>query len=411
MKLESPCGPSEFFLFYWILYSCNTLFIFSPLIFTLFVSLIKDEGVWDDEDDDDEEEEKEGSVVRKLESCTKDFWISFYMTVQEKLYVLKNHPSILVITAIFLAALLFAGIFVVLKFADEQEKASRDEAQDLAFETGNWFSDTLDNALLPLFTLSQFVQQLEMFHTLPEEVGAAFGSGSLPLRPPIENGDYTHRNITGSSCADPEKIARFEEVASSIKRDAKMQGVLVNLQVAPAAVICYVYPLNNTEDFEHPIYLDNTNALGHDLLTDPERTFIAEETVPSDEVVIAGPLTLRQCPDCGAQVKTAFIARLAINALTDDQIITVKGVEYKKWGFAVALINWAELVDRSDINERFSMRGMQYQLTRTDRTYNDETKQVEVKVRIVGSSETMGDIIHVIPIHFHSHTPCGLVAK
>ena len=256
-----------------------------------------------------------------------------------------------------------------------------------SLQTSAHFSHCLSRSLPPshahgrLAAPPEQVQNLDMFRTLPEEVGAAFQNGSYPFLPRNDAMEWTHRNITGTSCSDPERVARFEEIASSIKRDAKMEGVLVNLQVAPAAVVCYAYPLNNTEDFDPPVFMDSTKIPGHDLLTDPQRSFIAEVTVPRDEIVIAGPLTLRQ--GGSETVKTGFIARLPINALTEDQVITVKGIDYKKWGFAVAIINWKELVDRSDINERFAVRGMQYQLTRTDRKTNEETGQVEIKASVV----------------------------
>ena len=301
------------------------------------------------------------------------------------------------------------GLYFVLKLANEEEQTKKGDAIALAIQTGNWFSDTLDNALLPLFTLSQFVQQLEMFHTLPEEVGAAFGSGSMPFLPPNKDGEFTHRNITGTSCTDPEKIARFEQIAAGIKRDAKMQGVLVNLQVAPLAMVCYAYPIVNTEDFEPPKLLNSTQIIGLDNLSDPSRVSAAEETIAtSDEVVIAGPLSLRQCPDCDATVKTAFIAWLTIDALTDDQIIKAKGSYHKKWGFATAIINWAELVDRSDINGLFADKGVHYQLTRTDRTYNQETNQIDVKVSILRSAESNANRIKLFRFLFHSRSLRGL---
>lgn len=81
-------------------------------------------------------------------------------------------------------------------------------------------------------------------------------------------------------------------MAARIKASAGMQGVLVNLQLAPAAVVCLVHPINNTPDFEDGIYINNLTALGHNLLHDPARRLIAQATAPSLGVVIAGPLTL-----------------------------------------------------------------------------------------------------------------------
>lgn len=307
-------------------------------------------------------------------------FITIRVKLHEKILILENHPWILMVSALTFGGLLAVGLFGVVQLAREQEKANIDVANDLAIETGAWFASALDRALLPLFTLSQLVQQLDMFATLPEQVGVAFQPGSIPFLPPNEDGDYTHRNVTGSVCGDPAKVAKFAELASTIKKDAKMEGILVNLQVAPMATVCYLHPINNTEDFEPPVFMDNTGAIGHDLLTDPQRKFIARVTVPSDDVVIAGPLTLRQCSDCDPTVQTAFIARMAIDALSDKQLIHIDGMDYKKWGFAIALINFAELVNRGEIDEQFTLRGLRYQLTRTDRIYNSETKEFDVKV-------------------------------
>ncbi len=290
-------------------------------------------------------------------------------------------------TILIFGGLASIGLYGVQKLAEEQENTSRQDAYDLALDTGAWFSHALDSTLLPLFTLSQFVQQLNMFANLPERIGPAFQPGSLPFLPPNQDGEYTHRNATGSVCKDPEMVANFAEIASIIKKDANMEGVLVNLQVAPMGTVCLIYPLNNTEDFQPPKYFDNSNSIGHDLITDPTRKFIARETVLTDDVVIAGPLSLRQCPNCDVTVKTVLYVRMAVDAFSDNHIITIDGVDYKKWGFVIALINWAELVRRSDISERFAMRGLRYQLTRTDRNYNVTTHKFDVTVRIEISSK------------------------
>ena len=43
-----------------------------------------------------------------------------------------------------------------------------------------WFSGELDKSLAPLFTLSQFVQELPIFWELPFKVGARGSSGAAP---------------------------------------------------------------------------------------------------------------------------------------------------------------------------------------------------------------------------------------
>eukprot|EP00521_Asterionellopsis_glacialis_P009450 CAMPEP_0195287930 /NCGR_PEP_ID=MMETSP0707-20130614/4791_1 /TAXON_ID=33640 /ORGANISM="Asterionellopsis glacialis, Strain CCMP134" /LENGTH=812 /DNA_ID=CAMNT_0040347735 /DNA_START=80 /DNA_END=2518 /DNA_ORIENTATION=- len=342
----------------------------------------KQEDIWDDEGGDEDVEEQ-----ITFKQVVVGLWETVKMSTMEKLYVIHTHPMILVVTLIAFAILCTAGVLTVLDLARREEEARKDEASDIAIETGNWFSDRLDQAILPLFTLAQFIQQLDIFQDMPERIGVAHANGSLPFLPPKPNKTYTHRNATNSVCQDPNITARFNEIAANIKRDAGMERVLVNLQLAPQAVVCMLYPMVNSEDFDPPMVLNNTAAQGHDLLTDPDRVFIAEATVPSTDVVTAGPLTLKQCANCKATVRQAFIARLSINALTDNQVITVGDIPYKKWGFAVALINWGELIERSDVYERFKVKDMEFKLTRTDIKFDPDTGTEIEKVVTLAESE------------------------
>lgn len=305
-------------------------------------------------------------------------WDQIRTWIFEKTNVMKAHPSILGWAGLTFAVLCTIGILVVLQLSGQGEDARRDEAQDLAVETGNWFSASLDRAILPLFSMAQFVQQLDILKGLPQRIGAAGQPGSLPFVFPKEvNGSLTHRNTTGV-CDDPNVYDRFAEIAANIKRESDMHDVLVSLQIAPSAVVCLVYPINNTEDFESPIFMDNTGAIGHDLLSDPKRKFVAEVTVPATSVVIAGPLPLRQCQSCAPSVEQAFIARLPIDDPNNE--IVVNGETYNKYGFAVALINWQALIDRSDIHNRFELKGVEFRLTRTDKNRDPDTGEITDKV-------------------------------
>lgn len=113
--------------------------------------------MWDDSDE--EKEDANPSASERVSSCLHDFWISFEMTALEKFYVVRNHPGILVCFVVVFVVLLAAGLSVVISMANDKEQESRDEVYDLAVETGRWFSDALDRALLPLFTFSQFVSK------------------------------------------------------------------------------------------------------------------------------------------------------------------------------------------------------------------------------------------------------------
>jgi hypothetical protein len=228
--------------------------------------------------------------------------------------------------------------------------------------------------------LAQFVPEVDAFRSLDDKIGAANEPGALPFLPPRDQeGPVTHIHITGV-CDDTDLVDRFTNITSSIKHraDMEMEGVLVNLQLAPQAVVCLLHPLVNTEDFPEGIVMDNTGALGHNLLTDPARMFIAEATIPVDDIVIAGPLALRQCSDCHPTVKQAFIVRLAIEMPGSE--IVVNDVAYEKWGFAVALINWNALIERSDIFERFADQNKEFQLSRTDIIVDQETLEETTRV-------------------------------
>jgi hypothetical protein len=293
----------------------------------------------------------------------------------------KAHPQNLLL-AVFLFAVLFsAGVSLATNFRAGQYDEIREDALGFAEETGLFFSKNLDHAILPLFSLAQFATELEIFQTLPRLIGMPHANGSLPF---VAGDPPTHRNVTGV-CDDPTLVERFDSIAGTIKKNADMAGVLVNLQLVPDAVVCLSHPMNNTEDFPPGIFMDNSGSIGHDLLTDPARKFIAEATVPSDRVVIAGPLPLRQCQGCDPTVEKAFIARLPISSETN--VITVNGVDHKKWGFAVALINWNELVKRSGVYEIFAEEDLEFQLTRTDRNYDDDKDIFSEDV-----SKTLGDI-------------------
>jgi hypothetical protein len=271
--------------------------------------------------------------------------------------------------AVFLVLFLGAcGIIIAAHNSMTQELEN--EALEMAKETGMFFSKQLDQAILPLFSMAQFVSELDIFSSLTDRVGQVGDPWALPLLPPKEPGQVpTHRNVTGV-CDEEGLVNRFNEIAATIKRNSGMEGVLVNLQLAPDAVVCLAYPLINTEDFEDGVAMDNRWAIGHDLQNDPGRKFIAEATIPSDNIVIQGPLTLKQCQDCDPTVERSFIVRLPI--AMPDQIFRLDGKIYNKWGFAVAIINWKALIKRCGVFEAFEERGWEFQLTRTDRNYDSD---------------------------------------
>ena len=235
---------------------------------------------------------------------------------------------------------------------------------------------------MPLFSMAQFATELEIFADLPDKIKSAGEPGALPFLPDRER---TFRNVTGV-CDEPQLVERFTQIASAVKANAKMGGILHNIQLAPEGVICLLHPMNNTEDFsDGKSYLDNTGAWGIDLLNDSFHQYIARQSLKQEEVGIVGPRALTQCPTCGLY----FIIRLPVVSRT--HFIEVDGEAVPRWGFATALVNWGALVERGGIHERFRTNGYGFKLTRTDRNYNDETGTYDEDVVVLAESENYGD--------------------
>ena len=296
-----------------------------------------------------------------------------------------EHPIPFLWALLLFFVLSAIGIYVAVLFYKDENQDLEREALQLAVETGAYFSVQLNLAILPLFSLSTFATELELFRELPEKVGPAGQEDSLPSVPAEV---ITHRNVTGV-CDQPDLVRRFDRIAKNLKEISEMQGILVNLQLAPQAVVCLLYPLNNTEDFnteETGVFLDNTGALGLDLLTDPFMKSIAEQALSAPpKLSVAGPIQLRQCPTCDP----FFIVRMPI--AFEEYDIPINGQNYPRWGFATALINWSELVRRSDFVQNFEDNGFTFQLTRTDTLFDEATQEYVQKVVVLANSSTWSD--------------------
>lgn len=296
------------------------------------------------------------------------------------LHVLQSNALIWVVPLLILVALSLAGITVVLMYFDTSAEHQLTEALSVAKDTGKRFGTELDLAMTPLFSLAQFVHELKEFRDLPDAIAP------LPMK--LEDGvrSIKFRNITGV-CDDPTLTQRFEDVAGTIKQNAiNMKGVLVNLQLVPEGVVCLLHPVVNTEDFPPGRAMNNSGAIGHDLLSDPQRVFHAEESLVNGELVTVGPIPLVQCQGCDPIVEQAFIARLPI--LMDHHNITTSEGHLlpRRWGFAVALINWRALVEKTYLYEEFAARGWAFRLTRVDQTFNADTQEYQENVVVLAET-------------------------
>jgi hypothetical protein len=170
-------------------------------------------------------------------------------------------------------------------------------AKRLAMDSAQHLHEELEQAtLVPLYTLASFVRELPQFQNLPKFIGEAGQPGSAPF---INNNLYNNssattisrRNVSGI-CDNETLVTTFSRIARNIKNGYGNRNGLVNLQLAPEGVVCLVYPINNTEDFTYPLFLDSSGAIGLDNLATQERRSLSEKTLQTSDVITAGPLQL-----------------------------------------------------------------------------------------------------------------------
>jgi len=338
--------------------------------------MANDDGCWDDVKDDDDFVHEQFSF--------KLLYLRLQFSLKQGYQTVVSHPYIGFAALLCLFALLAVSLATTVLLANQYKETKISNAQDVAMDTGLWFRNQVDKVIFPLFALGNFVKEMPIFHDLPFLIGKGGEPGSAPY---INSTVITHRNVSGI-CDNVTKMNEFNRIAKSIKDDANMDGVLVSMDIAPASVVCFEYPLLNTEDFTPPLYLNNTGAIGLDLLKDPKQRSWASDTLPSFRPVVAGPRTLVQCPDCPPAVRMAFIAMMPIkmppemgyNITADD------GTSYSVYGFASAIINWERLLNRSDIFQRFESRGMQFELYKVDHNFNTATNQYEDMTSVLAKS-------------------------
>eukprot|EP00934_Nitzschia_sp_Nitz4_P006525 Nitzschia sp. Nitz4//scaffold296_size27349//17842//21644//NITZ4_008200-RA/size27349-snap-gene-0.41-mRNA-1//-1//CDS//3329546273//6515//frame0 len=299
-------------------------------------------------------------------NCFENLWYS--------LHALKRKPIIVVVSSFVLLALLALGLAIVFIISTNEDETNKRDALDLAEQTGGWFSDQLDQAILPLFSLAQFVGEIDGFYALAEK---------LEEREP-HNG---YRNASGI-CDDETVVSRYNTIARNIKANANMEGVLVSLQIVPDQVVCLIYPLVNTEDFDNGVVMNSTGAVGLDLVAMPTRTEFSESVMESDGIYIEGPVTLSQCSEngkCSGSVEKVFIASLPVESV--NHTIEVGDKTYDRWGSVEALINWKALIDRSNIYESFASEETGFRLSRRDWVVHSETGNATSEIIVLAETD------------------------
>jgi sensor domain CHASE-containing protein len=321
-------------------------------------------GVWDEMSDiDDDEFDKLDDNSKTVRNKIKQS----YRWLKATMHTAITSRRVIIPCLLLFVAWVVIGCLIIFAFTNATTQARKERAVSIAEDTDQFFVRILENAFVPLFTIAQFVYEIDLFTEFDLVVGDRCNDTvptdsctSAPNMMGELNG--THRNLTDLFNTEygNATLEKFNNIAAGIKENSGLGKSLAAIQLAPKAVVSLIYPMINCEDFTDGYCLNNTGAWGHDLLNDPARTAIASKTVPADGVVTAGPVPLIQ----GGET---FIARLPINMnLEDGHRMVVDDVEYPCWGFAIVLLDWATLKKDSNIYEEFKSEEMQFMLTRTD---------------------------------------------
>lgn len=137
--------------------------------------------------------------------------------------VAGSNRRILLSTILTFAILCGIGIAILYIYSNEYEQDKYNEAENVARKADRWLDNEISKALLPLFAMSELLQIVGKWDTLPSEI-----EGTSQYN----KGDSVFNNVTGI-CDDPTYLTPFNDIASSIKQSSGMQKILVNIQAAP----------------------------------------------------------------------------------------------------------------------------------------------------------------------------------
>jgi hypothetical protein len=255
------------------------------------------------------------------DSCLRSVMTSIQISARslaQTFRVAGGSKRILVGTFMTFAILCAAGLAIVFVFANDYENDKIQYATAVGNKADRWLDKELEKALLPLFAMSELVKVTDKWDDLPAKIDPT---------PQYTVDSSVYNNVTGI-CDDPVYVDPFNDMASSIKNSSGMQGILVNVQLAPIGVLCLAYPKNNTEDFPPGVYLDTSGAIGLNLFDTPSRAASSKAAVTKGEKTIQGPIKLVQ--GNLSVVEEAIIARYPV--FMDGYEMEIDGVSYPFYG-------------------------------------------------------------------------------
>jgi signal transduction histidine kinase/ActR/RegA family two-component response regulator len=139
------------------------------------------------------------------------------------------------------------------------------------------------------------------------------------------------------------ELPAFEKHAEHLLRG---NPLVSGLFLVPDGVVSRAYPL-----------VGNEAAIGHDLLKDPARRTEVLEAINSNQIVLAGPVNMRQG---------------GLGLFARKPVFWKENGEQRFWGLVVALIRWEAVLETFDFNS-LDADGYAYALERKLRTDDQAT--------------------------------------
>uniref|UniRef100_A0A7S1FMU1 Phosphodiesterase n=1 Tax=Corethron hystrix TaxID=216773 RepID=A0A7S1FMU1_9STRA len=327
----------------------------SDSTYNIWSKLIQRRGAWTDDDDDDET--LSGSCRNKLHL----FWCSVKRELHYLTKVCCKHPHIPAISLMIFAIMVSVGMTVTEKFCESETYKLKNKAEWVAQDTGKWFSDSFSEALIPLFALQQAVMHSEYFTHLFDAIGEYDAQNSAPAILGAKSKTFPdYRNISGI-CDDEELMTKFGEIVDSINDYIGLNGVVVNYRLAPHSVFCLAHPMVNSDDFPEGGKLSNVGLIGYDAGITPNtfwKNTLQNTYGMPDTVDLFGPFNKSSN---GVVLSPQFFCG-HLSVPVPGYNVTVANSTYDSWGFVMHFMDWHELVERSDIHNRFECEGLDFSL-------------------------------------------------
>jgi hypothetical protein len=130
------------------------------------------------------------------------FHAGFNANLNHTFLTIKRNPILLLWVVLVFATTCAVGLAFTILWANAEQSEREEEARAVAEEVGHWFSGELNKALIPLYTMRQFVIQTPEFEALHNQIGFCKNLKTpaecdANAAPPMAGKASSHRNLTG----------------------------------------------------------------------------------------------------------------------------------------------------------------------------------------------------------------------